>query len=138
MTVARPPTSCTAACQSSIFSSSLRVGDSPVVPQTTTPSEPSSTSCAHSSRNFSTLTFPSAWNGVTIAVRISPSKARTLTGKGQLPGAVGLEVLAQGQFLVLVRGADSFPVHEIGRLQHPLEAELADALGVLDHERDVA
>src|SRR5256885_6332624 len=34
---------------SSIFSASVRLGDSPVVPETTTPSEPSATSIAASS-----------------------------------------------------------------------------------------
>ncbi len=72
-TVARSPTASTAAAKSSSFSASESVGDSPVVPETTSPSEPWSTRYAASSRNFSTFTDPSGWNGVTIAVRTSPS-----------------------------------------------------------------
>ena len=49
ITVARSPTASTAAAYSSRRSSSVRVGDSPVVPVTTSPSEPLSTRCRASS-----------------------------------------------------------------------------------------
>ena len=73
ITVARPPTSSTATRKRSSFSASLSVGDSPVVPQTTSPSEPFSTRYVASSRNRSKSTAPSARNGVTIAVMTEPS-----------------------------------------------------------------
>src|SRR4051812_44361263 len=47
------------------------------------------------------------------------------------------EVLAEGLDLALVVGADALPVEQRGRLEHPLERQLADLLLVLDHERDV-
>ena len=72
-TVARPRSSSTAASQSANFSASVSVGDSPVVPQTTMPSEPLSTRNDASSRKRSRSTRPSLSNGVTIAVRTSPS-----------------------------------------------------------------
>ena len=57
----------TAASRAS-FSSSESVGDSPVVPATTTPWEPFSTRWRASRRAASRSTSPSASNGVTIAV----------------------------------------------------------------------
>src|SRR3954447_15120893 len=59
-------------------SSSLSVGASPVVPVTTSPSEPLSTRYRASARNASRSREPSDLNGVTIAVRTSPSKPRSM------------------------------------------------------------
>src|SRR5436189_669639 len=78
ITVARPPTSSTATRKRSSFSASLSVGDSPVVPQTTSPSEPFSTRNVASSRNRSKSTAPSTRNGVTIAVITEPSMCVSL------------------------------------------------------------
>src|SRR5512132_163003 len=58
-------------------SSSVSVADSPVDPVTTSPSEPLSTRNAASSRNLVRLTAPSESNGVTLAVRTSPSTTRS-------------------------------------------------------------
>ena len=49
-----------------------------------------------------------------------------------------LEVLAQHRHLALVVGAEVGAVEALGRRCHPLQAELADRLAVLDHEGDVA
>ncbi len=73
ITVARSPTSSTAASYSENRSSSESVGDSPVVAVTTRPSEPFSTRCDASARKRSRSTERSGLKGVTIAVRISPS-----------------------------------------------------------------
>src|SRR5947209_2762194 len=73
MTLARSPTASRAAAKRRSFSLSLSVGDSPVVPQTTIPSEPLSTRYVASCRKLSTSTEPFALNGVTIAVRTEPS-----------------------------------------------------------------
>src|SRR6266508_2591757 len=72
-TFARSPTASIAAAKRPRRSSSLRVGASPVVPATTTPSEPFSTRCKQRRLNESRLTEPSSANGVTTAVRICPS-----------------------------------------------------------------
>ncbi len=53
ITVALSPTSSTLAAQSSNFSSSVRVGDSPVVAATTSPSAPLSITWRASARNRS-------------------------------------------------------------------------------------
>src|SRR3954454_21836286 len=82
-TVARAPTASAAAAKSSSFSSSESVGLSPVVPATTIPSDPWSTRWLASSRNLSTLTEPSELNGVTIAVRTSPSIGEILLADAQ-------------------------------------------------------
>src|SRR5438105_1725761 len=47
------------------------------------------------------------------------------------------EVFSEGLDLALVVGADALAVEQRGRLEHPLEGQLADLLLVLDHERDV-
>jgi hypothetical protein len=73
MTVARSPTAPTATRKSSSRSSSESVGDSPVVPATTSPSEPWSTRWFASVAKRWKSTEPSSRNGVTIAVRTSPS-----------------------------------------------------------------
>ena len=52
-----------------------RVGASPVVPQTTTPSEPCAQRWRRSSTNASSSTRRSSSNGVTIAVRMAPRSA---------------------------------------------------------------
>src|SRR6266508_98812 len=77
-TFARSPTASIAAAKRPRRSSSLRVGASPVVPATTTPSEPFSTRCTQRRLNESKLTEPSSANGVTTAVRICPSTGLTL------------------------------------------------------------
>ena len=56
-------------------SSSLSVADSPVVPPTTSPSEPLASRWRPSATAASSLTAPSPWNGVTMAVR-RPSYGR--------------------------------------------------------------
>src|SRR4029453_8843269 len=95
MMVALSPTSSTAADQSWSFSSSVRVGDSPVVAATTSPSAPVSITCRASARNRSESTAPSLSNGVTIAVRTSPSKTSILLGCGPLEALVELGALAR-------------------------------------------
>ena len=66
----------TAASYSAIRSPSVSVGDSPVVPVTTRPSEPFSSRCSHRERNAPRSTEPSSRNGVTIAVSTSPSTTK--------------------------------------------------------------
>ncbi len=68
ITVARSPTSSVTALSSSSFSVSDSVGDSPVVPATTSPCEPWPTRRRASERAESRLTAPSVSKGVTIAV----------------------------------------------------------------------
>src|SRR5918995_4842676 len=80
-TEARSPTVSTAAAKSCRRSSSLKVGDSPVVPATTSPSEPLSTRCAQRRLKASRLTVPSPLNGVTIAVRTWPSTGPILRSR---------------------------------------------------------
>ena len=72
-TVARDPTSDTTVSNSSSFSRSFTVGPSPVVPQTTIPSDPVSARCLAIRRADSSDTDPSPANGVTMAVRRDPS-----------------------------------------------------------------
>src|SRR5215207_4707828 len=68
MMVAPSPTSSRTASSSLSFSSSDRVGASPVVPATTSPCEPFSTRWRASRRAAPRSSAPSASNGVTIAV----------------------------------------------------------------------
>src|SRR4051794_29947038 len=63
-------------------SSSLSVGASPVVPATTTPSEPVAQTCCWTATKASSSTRPSASNGVMIAVRIAPSAGMTRVSQG--------------------------------------------------------
>src|SRR3954470_6361550 len=77
-TVPRSATVSTATRKSSSRSSSESVGLSPVVPATTKPSEPLSSRWFARSRNHSKSIVPSSLNGVTIAVRTSPSTAPSL------------------------------------------------------------
>jgi hypothetical protein len=74
ITVRSPPASSITTSSSASFSASLRVGDSPVVPATTTPSEPWSNRWRATARATSRSTLPSGRNGVTIAVMILPSE----------------------------------------------------------------
>ena len=68
ITVARSPTVSTAARKSSSFSSSVSVGDSPVVPQTTSAVGAVVDEERRELAERSRVDRPSAWNGVTIAV----------------------------------------------------------------------
>ena len=70
----RPPRGRRAATAS--FSASVVVGDSPVVPLTTSPSLPRSTRSAASAAAASTSSAPSRVNGVTIAVSTRPNGCR--------------------------------------------------------------
>src|SRR5207244_10634054 len=54
-----------------------------------------------------------------------------------LAGGRAREVLAQRLVLTLVVRPDALAVQTRGRFEHVLERELADALAVLDHERNV-
>ena len=74
-TVAPSGFSWTASSISRRCSSSARVGASPVVPQTTTPSEPCAQRWRSNSTNASSSTRRSSSNGVTIAVRMAPRSA---------------------------------------------------------------
>ncbi len=71
--VARSPTASSAARIRSFRSLSESVGLSPVVPTTTSPSEPWSTRYSASRWKASKSIFPFSWNGVAIAVRTEPS-----------------------------------------------------------------
>src|SRR6185312_11779170 len=75
MTRARSPTSSSTTRSSSRFSSSVVVGDSPVVPETTSPSQPASIRWWANCAAVSVSTEPSARNGVTIAVSTVPNRA---------------------------------------------------------------
>ena len=101
-TVARSPTASTAAANRSSFSSSESVGDSPVVPETTRPSEPWSTRCAASSRNASRSTDPSARErrddrGQDLAQHLRDSTAPTRRG----PRRAGIELGPVSRVLLL-------------------------------------
>ena len=76
------------------FSSCVVVGDSPVVPLTTRPSLPSSTRRFARAASVGTSNFPSASNGVTIAVRSRPN------GGPGLPAAPGEEVVMSAEATV--------------------------------------
>src|SRR5262249_18929341 len=75
MTRARSPTASRTVRTSSRFSSSVVVGDSPVVPETTKPSHPWSTRCFARRAAAAVSREPSAANGVTIAVSRVPRRA---------------------------------------------------------------
>src|SRR5690348_14384998 len=126
ITVARSPTASTAARKSSSFSSSLSVGDSPVVPQTTSPSDPLSTRNVASSRKRSRSTTPSARNGVTTAVMTEPSMWRSLR-------ELSLQLL-QGEEDALREGRIGLDRVEDGLHRHlrpDRERELPEPLGRL-------
>lgn len=72
---ARSPTASITARNSWLFSSSVVVGDSPVVPEITRPSQPPSTSRVASRAAVSVSSEPSGLNGVAIAVRTVPNRA---------------------------------------------------------------
>src|ERR671924_2036487 len=78
MTAARSPTSSATFSNSASFSSRSSVGDSPVVPHTTSPSEPWSTRCAARRRAPLRLTELSRSKGVTMAVTTSPNLAAAI------------------------------------------------------------
>jgi hypothetical protein len=69
------PTASTTARRSRLFSASVVVGDSPVVPEMTSPSQPASTSRVASRAAASVSSDPSGLNGVAMAVRTVPSRA---------------------------------------------------------------
>ena len=74
---ARSPTASSTARSSAIFSSSVVVGDSPVVPDSTRPSQPESTRWVASRAAASVSSDPSGLNGVAIAVSTVPNRAVT-------------------------------------------------------------
>ena len=74
---ARSPTASSTARSSAIFSSSVVVGDSPVVPESTRPSQPESTRWVASRAAASVSSEPSGLNGVAIAVSTVPNWAVT-------------------------------------------------------------
>src|SRR6185503_10064977 len=74
---ARSPTASSTARSSAIFSSSVVVGDSPVVPNSTRPSQPESTRWVARRAAESVSSDPSGLNGVTIAVSTVPNRAVT-------------------------------------------------------------
>ena len=86
-TVARSPTASLTARRMSPSSATLVVGDSPVVPETTTPSWPWSTRCAAIRAVPSRSTEPSSWNAVAIAVSTRPKGAAVVMGSGYPRGA---------------------------------------------------
>src|SRR6202012_5698093 len=75
MTRARSPTASSTTRSNSSFSSSVVVGDSPVVPETTRPSHPASIRWFANCAAVAVSSEPSARNGVTIAVRTVPNRA---------------------------------------------------------------
>src|ERR1700687_5032332 len=77
MTRARSPPASNTARSSASFSSSVVVGDSPVVPDTTRPSQPASTRWVASRAAAPQSSEPSGPNGVTIAVSTVPRRALT-------------------------------------------------------------
>src|SRR5262245_49330195 len=81
--VARSPTASSAERTRSTRSGSVSVGASPVVPATTSPSEPLSTRKAESRWNASKSISPRSSNGVAIAVRTLPSIADDRSGDGR-------------------------------------------------------
>src|SRR5438477_4312230 len=92
--VACSPTASIAARIRSFRSLSESVGLSPVVPTTTSPSEPWSTRYGASRWKASKSIFPFSWNGVAIAVRTEPS----------------IRGIVCRMRYVLVHGADATPV----------------------------
>src|SRR6476469_10127344 len=77
MTLARSPTASSTARNRAIFSASVVVGDSPVVPDSTKPSQPESTGWVESRAAASVSSDPSGLNGVTMAVSTVPNRAVT-------------------------------------------------------------
>ncbi len=138
--VAVPRISSTARRITPRCSSSSRVEASPVVPHTTSPSEPCSTRWCISATAASSSTLPSASNGVTIAVRIDAELHRPLIIAGG--GRVRLTCLcarprraptADPWRLSEVRGRRRHLVLGLGRLGHDVGdrgvGQLADPLG---------
>ena len=77
MILARSPTASSTARSSAIFSSSVVVGDSPVVPDSTKPSQPASTRWVARRAAVAVSSEPSGLNGVAIAVSTVPRRACT-------------------------------------------------------------
>src|SRR3954451_20634674 len=77
MILARSPTASSTALSSAIFSSSVVVGDSPVVPDSTRPSQPASTRWVARRAAVAVSSEPSGLNGVAIAVSTVPRRACT-------------------------------------------------------------
>src|ERR1700738_1767287 len=77
MILARSPTASSTARSSATFSSSVVVGDSPVVPDSTRPSQPESTRWVASRAAASVSSDPSGLKGVAIAVSTVPNRAVT-------------------------------------------------------------
>jgi hypothetical protein len=77
ITRARSPTASSTALSSVSFSPSVVVGDSPVVPESTSPSQPASTRWVANRAAVAVSSEPSGLNGVTIAVSTVPSRAVT-------------------------------------------------------------
>ena len=75
MILALSPTASSTAPSSAIFSSSVVVGDSPVVPESTRPSQPASMRWVASRAAVAVSSEPSGLNGVTIAVSTVPNRA---------------------------------------------------------------
>ena len=81
----RPPTASLTARNTERFSSSVMVEYSPVVPHTTRPSQPSSTSCTARAAVASRSTERSSWKTVTMAVSRVPNRgAGRSVGAGKL------------------------------------------------------
>src|SRR5438128_2651520 len=102
MTAAVPWTVRLTTLYSSIFSSNVRVGTSPVVPVTTRPSLPVSTRCWASRATPSRSTERSSRNGVTMAVRIRPNGALGVLIESVSP--LTLELLAADQLFSDLHG----------------------------------
>src|SRR4051794_24882999 len=92
----------TASCTTRRCSSSLSVDASPVVPQTTKPSEPCAARWCSRSTNACSSTFRSSSNGVTIAVRMAPSPATAPI----VPGSAGKRIAARHLGRSLVAAVD--------------------------------
>ena len=72
---ARSPTASSTARSNAVFSASVVVGDSPVVPESTRPSQPASTRWVARRAAVAVSSEPSGLNGVTIAVSTVPNRA---------------------------------------------------------------
>src|SRR5581483_4579648 len=133
---ARSPTASSTARSRASFSSSVVVGDSPVVPDNTRPSQPASTRWVASRAAASRSSEPSGLNGVTIAVRTVPSRAPTsvplvLTGVKITRPALRLGRERRGRHLAAVRQRGDLEVGEqcrgeIGQLPQARDREPAD------------
>ena len=133
----RAPTSSSTASNSASFSSSVSVGPSPVVPASTSPSEPCSTRWRARAREASRSSEPSAANGVAIAVQMRPAggSARLVAAQDSRCDHSRGQAPARQERLEPDREARRQLAHAAHREQHARREGLARGRVVADREQ---